>query len=55
MERAARQVAEMNVDLVVMDCIGYTVEMKANFHKISGKPVILSRTLAARALMEMLS
>lgn len=55
MERAARQVAEMDVDLVVMDCIGYTVEMKANFHKISGKPVILSRTLAARALMEMLS
>lgn len=29
--------------------------MKAKFHEISGKPVILSRTLATRVLMELLS
>ena len=55
LDRAARQAAEMDVDLVVMDCIGYSAEMKAKFHKISGKPVILSRTLATRVLMELLS
>lgn len=55
LDRVARQAAEMDVDLVVMDCIGYSAEMKAKFHKISGKPVILSRTLATRVLMELLS
>ena len=55
LDRAARQAAEMDVDLVVMDCIGYSAEMKAKFHEISGKPVILSRTLATRVLMELLS
>ena len=42
-------------DLVVMDCIGYTVTMKEKVHQISGKPVLLSRTLAARTVMELLS
>lgn len=55
LDRAACQVAGMDVDLVVMDCIGYSAEMKARFHERSGKPVILSRTLAARVLMELLS
>ena len=55
LEQAARQAAELDVDLVVMDCIGYTVEMKEHFQAVSGKPVVLSRTLAARVVMELLS
>lgn len=55
MEWAARQIAALDVDLVVMDCIGYTVAMKEKVRQISGKPVLLSRTLAARTAMELLS
>ena len=54
-ETAAKAVAEMDVDLVVLDCIGYTAEMKARIQRIAGVPVILSRTLAARVVMEVLS
>ena len=55
MAEGLRQIAALDVDLVVMDCIGYTVTMKEKVHQISGKPVLLSRTLAARTAMELLS
>ena len=55
LDRAAQKVAELDVDLAVMDCIGYSAEMKARFREHSGKSVMLSRTLAARALMELLA
>lgn len=55
LDGAARAAAELDVDLVVMDCIGYTTGMKERFRRLSGKPVILSRTLAVRAMMELLS
>lgn len=53
--RLARAAAKMDVDLVVMDCIGYNIGMKERFQKLSGKRVILSRTLAVRVMMELLS
>ena len=46
---------ELDVDLVVMDCIGYHTGTKERFQKLSRKPVILSRTLAVRVMMELLS
>lgn len=46
LDAAARAAAKMDVDLVVMDCIGYNIGMKEQFQKLSGKRVILSRTLA---------
>lgn len=55
LDAAARAVSEMDVDLVVMDCIGYHTGMKERFRKLSGKQVILSRTLAVRAMMELLA
>ncbi|WP_449290942.1 AroM family protein [Oscillibacter ruminantium] len=55
LDAAARTVSELDVDLVVMDCIGYHTGMKERFRKLSGKRVILSRTLAVRAMMELLS
>lgn len=54
LDEAAREVAKMDVDLVVLDCIGYTAEMKRRIHELSGKRVILPRTIAARVVMEFL-
>ena len=54
LERAAENAAAMDVDLVVMDCIGYTEKMKQQVAAISGKPVMLSRTIAARVIAEQL-
>ncbi len=39
-------------DLVVLDCIGYTQEMKHFLSEATGKSIILPRTLAARVIME---
>lgn len=53
--QAAREAADMDVDLVVLDCMGYTAGMKEQVCQLTGKPVVLSRTLAARVVMELLS
>ena len=49
-EAAAREIAKTDADLVLLDCIGYTAEMKRMVAKITGKNVILSRTILARAV-----
>ena len=41
-----------DVDLIVLDCIGFTREMKNMFSEITGKRVILPRTLLARVISE---
>ena len=53
LDRAAKEMAGMDVDLVVLDCIGYTSAMKERVRQLSGKPVVLSRTIAARVVMEL--
>jgi len=42
-----------DIDLIVLDCIGFTKEMKKMFMEITKKPVILPRTLLARIASEM--
>jgi protein AroM len=42
------------IDLIVMDCIGYTTAMKELVREITGKPVILARTIIARMISEMM-
>jgi len=42
------------VALVVMDCFGYNLEMKRQVSEITGTPVILARSVLARALSECL-
>ncbi len=54
-ENAAKEISKMDVDLVVLDCIGYTAAMKERVREITGVPVVLSRTIAARAVMELLT
>lgn len=51
---AANKLKTRDVDVIVMDCIGYNVEMKNRVREITGKPVILARTLVARVIREML-
>lgn len=55
LDAAADRVSKLDVDLAVLDCIGYTSEMKRRFRERSGKPVVLSRTIAARVIMELLA
>ena len=49
----AKAVKADEVDMIVMDCIGYTVEMKEKIHAMFGKPVVLPRTLVARMINEL--
>ena len=53
-EAAAREIAKTDADLVLLDCIGYTAEMKRMVAKITGQNVMLFRTILARAVMELL-
>ena len=53
LEAASSQVKADEIDMIVMDCIGYTVEMKEKIHKMLGKPVVLPRTLVARMINEL--
>lgn len=42
-------------DIIVLDCMGYTQEMKDRISEATGKIVILSRTIVARVLGEILN
>jgi protein AroM len=44
-----------NVDIIAMDCIGYTQAMKNKVSEGTGKPVVLARTIVARVLGEILN
>jgi protein AroM len=50
---AAFSMKEKDVDIIVMDCIGYNRKMKVMVREITGKPVILPRTLVGRIVAEM--
>jgi len=51
---AAKALKTERVDLSVLHCIGYTLGMKKVARDITGKPVILARSLTARVLRELL-
>ncbi len=44
-----------DIDLIVMDCIGYNLDMKKRVAEGTGKPVVLARTMVARVLGEILN
>ncbi len=52
LEAAAEQIKDMDGDLIVLDCIGYTQKMKDMFAQKTGKLVVLPRTLLARVVSE---
>lgn len=53
-KRAAHILKDRDVDLVVMDCPGYTMEAKQIVQHITGKPVILVRTAVAAMIKQLL-
>lgn len=53
LKEAARRAKDMDGDLIVLDCIGFTQEMKEMFARESGKMVVLPRTLLARVVSEL--
>jgi len=55
LEKAAYKVRKLNIDLVVLDCFGYNMKMKNMFQRITGKNTILSRTITARVVAELIS
>jgi protein AroM len=52
--QAASALAEKDVELVVMDCIGYTRAMKAEVRRVTGRPTVLPTTTIARVAAELL-
>lgn len=53
-ERAASRMAEAAVDLVVYDCMGYGHELRARADSITQVPSILSISLVARVMTELI-
>lgn len=51
----AAGLAAAGVDLVLMDCMGYTKEMKARVKAITECPVLLARNVVARVVGELVS
>jgi len=52
-EEAAHGLRQWGAELVVMDCIGYTLAMKETVRRVTGVPVILARSILARTLAEL--
>lgn len=53
-EAAARVLAEANVDLIVLDSLGYSLAMKDLVRRVTGRPVILPRSALAKVAQELL-
>jgi protein AroM len=51
-EAAAGELGRARVDLVVMDCMGYTQAMRAAVREATGVPVLLARNVVARVVAE---
>lgn len=51
----ARRLAKANVDLIVLDCIGFNLAMKRSIRAIMEKPVLLPITLLARTIAELIA
>ena len=54
LEKAADTLRHEHVQLVVLDCMGYTLAMKEKVRQITGAPVILARGIFARVLKELI-
>lgn len=48
----ANNIKKFNVDLIILDCIGFNRKTKAIFREITKKPVILPRTIIGRIAKE---
>lgn len=55
LKTAARDLCRKETDLILLNCFGYSLEMKRLVSKVSGVPVILVRSLLGRTLGELTS
>ena len=53
-EDVARTIRTLDVDAVVLDCMGYTEELCQRLRALTEKPILLARSLLARAVLELL-
>lgn len=53
-EKAAKFLAKENVDLVVLDCIGFTPKVREIFRRLTGKPVVLPQTIIGSVLKDLI-
>jgi protein AroM len=51
---SAKKLASSDPDLIVLDCMGYTMKTKETVAKITGKPVILPRSVLAHSILELI-
>lgn len=53
-EGAARELAEANVDIIVLDSLGYSLAMKELVRRVTDRPVLLPRSVLAKVAQELL-
>jgi len=53
-EKTARKISDSDVDLIVLDCLGFDKTTKSIFRSITHKPVLLPRTIVARVARELM-
>lgn len=53
LRESAATLARSGVELVVLDCIGFTRRVSSVFREVTAKPVLLPRTLVARIAREL--
>jgi protein AroM len=51
---STKKLASSDPDLIVLDCMGYTMKTKETVAKITGKPVILPRSVLAHSILELI-
>jgi protein AroM len=54
LESCAARLAEARVDLIALDCIGFGKAVQQIVRRITGRPVLCPRTLAARIALEVI-
>lgn len=50
---AARTLADPSLELIVLDCMGHNASSKAEFARLTSRPVLLAQTLVARVAAEL--
>lgn len=53
-KNAANKLKGLDLDFIVLDCIGYNLEMKRIVMSITNKPVIIARTILAKIMNDIL-
>ena len=52
LERAARELIQPDLELIVLDCMGFSPQAGRRMHKLTGRPVICPQGLIARVMGE---